>query len=111
MTIDRIVKKRLHMPRFIKRSYSEEYMSTHSLTFSSPEMTLKKFVLWLGEQVNNPRSKERVPRLMLYIEEKASSIIGKEDSNLRKRQNLYSFEIVFISVLIFSVVIIVGSIY
>src|SRR5207244_3220997 len=43
---------------------------------------LKKFVLWLGEQVNNSRSKERVPRLMLYIEEKASSIIGKEDSNL-----------------------------
>ena len=28
---------------------TEEYMSTHSLTFSTPEMTLKKFALWLGD--------------------------------------------------------------
>ena len=58
-------------------------MSTHSLTFSTPEMTLKKFVLWLGEQVTNPSSKEQVPRLMLYIEEKTTNNIrGKENPNL-----------------------------
>src|ERR671938_1016615 len=70
------------MKAFNGRAASEEYMSTHSLTFSTPEMTLKKFVLWLGEQVTNPSSKERVPRLMLYIEEKTTSTMGKEDSNL-----------------------------
>jgi hypothetical protein len=68
---------------FNGRAASEEYMSTHSLTFSTPEMTLKKFVLWLGEPVSHPGSKERVPRLMLYIEEKTSSRgIRKEDSDL-----------------------------
>lgn len=70
------------MKAFNGRAASEEYMSTHSLTFSTPEMTLKKFVLWLGEQVTNPSSKERVPRLMLYIEEKTTNTIGKENSNL-----------------------------
>ena len=70
------------MKAFNGRAASEEYMSTHSLTFSTPEMTLKKFVLWLGEQVTNPSSKERVPRLMLYIEEKTTNTVGKENSNL-----------------------------
>jgi len=70
------------MKAFNGRAASEEYMSTHSLTFSTPEMTLKKFVLWLGEQVTNPSNKERVPRLMLYIEEKTTNTIGKENSNL-----------------------------
>lgn len=68
------------MKVFNGRSASEEYMSTHSLTFSTPEMTLKKFVLWLGEPVNHPKSKERVPRLLLYIEERASSGQSKQDS-------------------------------
>ncbi|AIF85328.1 hypothetical protein NTE_03299 [Candidatus Nitrososphaera evergladensis SR1] len=54
---------------FNGRSATDEYMSTHSLTFSTPEMTLKKFALWLGEQVNAP-GKGQVPRLMLYVEEK-----------------------------------------
>ena len=71
------------MKAFNGRAASEEYMSTHSLTFSTPEMTLKKFVLWLGEQVTNPSSKEQVPRLMLYIEEKTTNnTIGKENPNL-----------------------------
>jgi zinc-ribbon domain len=71
------------MKAFNGRAASEEYMSTHSLTFSTPEMTLKKFVLWLGEQVTNPSSKEQVPRLMLYIEEKTTNnTIAKENPNL-----------------------------
>ena len=47
-------------------------MSTHSLTFSTPEMTLKKFALWLGEQVTAPDSHETVPRLILFLQEKKS---------------------------------------
>lgn len=62
---------------FNGRAATEEYMSTHSLTFSTPDMTLRKFAIWLGEQVNLPGG-ERGPRLTLYIEEKG----GKKESEL-----------------------------
>jgi hypothetical protein len=55
------------MEIFNGRAATEEYMSTHSLTFSTPEMTLKKFALWLGDQVNAPGKNKPVPRLMMYI--------------------------------------------
>jgi hypothetical protein len=61
------------MKVFNARAAAEEYMSTHSLTFSTPEMTLKKFAMWLGEQVDVPGGKEgAVPRVVLYLEEKQS---------------------------------------
>ena len=61
------------MKVFNARAAAEEYMSTHSLTFSTPEMTLKKFAMWLGEQVEAPGGKEgAMPRLVLYLEEKQS---------------------------------------
>jgi hypothetical protein len=61
------------MKAFNARAATEEYMSTHSLTFSTPEMTLKKFAMWLGEQVDVPGGKEgAVPRVVLYLEEKQS---------------------------------------
>ena len=56
---------------FNGRAATEEYMSTHSLTFSTPEMTLRKYALWLGDQVNLPGGQSG-PRLLLYIEEKGS---------------------------------------
>ena len=56
---------------FNGRAATEEYMSTHTLTFSTPDMTLRKFAIWLGEQVNLPNG-ERGPRLTLYLEEKGS---------------------------------------
>jgi hypothetical protein len=55
------------MEIFNGRAATEEYMSTHSLTFSTPEMTLKKFALWLGDQINVPGKNKTVPRLMVYI--------------------------------------------
>lgn len=61
---------------FNGRTATDDYMSTHSLTFSTPEMTLRKFALWLGEQVSAQGGKEQVPRLMLYIQEKGA----KKDS-------------------------------
>lgn len=61
---------------FNGRAATDEYMSTHSLTFSTPEMTLRKFALWLGEPVSLPGG-ERGPRLLLYLEEKG----GKKDSD------------------------------
>ena len=62
---------------FNGKAATEEYMSTHSLTFSTPDMTLRKFALWLGEQVSLP-SGERGPRLGLYLEEKSE----KKESDL-----------------------------
>ena len=56
------------MKVFNGRSATDEYMSTHSLTFSTPEMTLKKFAMWLGEQVPGPDD-SRSPRLLSYIED------------------------------------------
>ena len=55
------------MEIFNGRAATEEYMSTHSLTFSTPEMTLKKFALWLGDQVNVPGKNKTEPRLLTYI--------------------------------------------
>jgi len=46
-------------------------MSTHSLTFSTPDMTLRKFAIWLGEQVDLTNG-ERGPRLLLYLEDRGS---------------------------------------
>ena len=62
------------MKVFNARAATDEYMSTHSLTFSTPEMTLKKFAMWLGEPINVPGSKEgAAPRMVLYLEEKVKS--------------------------------------
>jgi hypothetical protein len=61
---------------FNGRSATEEYMSTHSLTFSTPDMTLRKFAIWLGDQVNLADG-ERGPRLLLYIEDSMSKKEGE----------------------------------
>src|SRR3989449_10097855 len=62
---------------FNGRAATEEYMSTHSLTFSTPEMTLRKYALWLGEPVNLPGG-EHGPRPLLDLEEKG----GKKEPDL-----------------------------
>ena len=54
------------MKVFDGKSAAEEYMSTHTLTFSTPEMTLKKFIVWLSEIVEN--NGEKVPRITLYLQ-------------------------------------------
>ena len=64
------------MKVFDGRSATEEYMSTHSLTFSTPEMTLKKFVFWLSEIVEH--NGEEVPRIMLFIQTRKEE---NEDQN------------------------------
>lgn len=61
------------MKIFNGRLATEDYMSTHSLTFSTPEMTLKKFALWLGEIVKDSKTNSSIPRLLLYIENKSDS--------------------------------------
>ncbi|MEM2759255.1 MAG: zinc ribbon domain-containing protein [Nitrososphaerales archaeon] len=72
------------MKVFNGKMAAEHYMSTHTLTYSTPEMTLKKFAYWLGELVDiscnmekdkcpnedGLHPKHRVPRLMTFIEAK-----------------------------------------
>lgn len=54
------------MQVFDGKPAAEEYMSTHTLTFSTPEMTLKKFIVWLSEIVEN--NGEKVSRITLYLQ-------------------------------------------
>ena len=62
---------------FNGRAATDDYMSTHSLTFSTPDLTLRKFALWLGDQVSL-NGGEHGPRLLLYLEEKGA----KKESEL-----------------------------
>lgn len=63
---------------------AEQYMSMHTLAYSTPETILRKFAYWLGDLVDidcdlqaekcpnedGMHPKHRVPRLMLYLEKK-----------------------------------------
>ena|SRR5919202_1902902 len=75
------------MKIFNGRLATEDYMSSHSLTFSTPEMTLKKFALWLGEQVNDPKNNISAPRLLLYIEDRIESNQSSQSSKDKSNFN------------------------
>ena len=64
------------MKAFDGKSAVEQYMSTHSLGYSTPDLTLKEFVLWLCDKVDDPNGKENIPRVMLYLKEKESDKSG-----------------------------------
>lgn len=50
---------------------AEDYMSNHTLTFSTPELTLMRFSFWLGDMVPDPRNPgQQMPRIMAFVEEK-----------------------------------------
>ncbi len=58
------------MKVFNGKQAAEDYMSSHTLAFSTPDLTLKRFSFWLGDIVPDPKDKEQtIPRLMTYIEE------------------------------------------
>ena len=59
------------MKVFNGKKAAEDYMSSHTLTFSTPDLTLKRFSFWLGDIIPDPNNKEEtIPRLVNYIEEK-----------------------------------------
>ena len=68
------------MKAFDGRSAVEEYMSTHTLGYSTPDLMLKEFVLWLCDKVNDPKEKETIPRILLYLKEVESSKSGRDSS-------------------------------
>lgn len=46
-------------------------MSAHTLTFSTPDLTLKRFAFWLGDMVpGKSGGGEPVPRLYSYVDER-----------------------------------------
>ena len=59
------------MKVFNGKQAAEDYMSSHTLAFSTPELTLMRFSFWLGDMVPDPSNKESsMPRLMTFVEEK-----------------------------------------
>jgi hypothetical protein len=68
------------MKVFDNRSAVEEYMSTHTLGYSTPDLILKEFVLWLCEKVDDPNGKETIPRIMLYLKEEERDKSGRVSS-------------------------------
>ncbi|ABK76678.1 hypothetical protein CENSYa_0027 [Cenarchaeum symbiosum A] len=59
------------MEIFDGRKAAEEYMSAHTLTFSTPDLTLKRFAFWLGDMIPAPDNKEVMkPRIYSFVEEK-----------------------------------------
>jgi hypothetical protein len=83
------------MKAFDGRSAVEEYMSTHSLGYSTPDLILKEFVLWLCEKVDDPNGKENIPRIMRYLkeeeeEEEENSGKSGRDSSRTYISNLFN---------------------
>ena len=46
------------MKIFDGRKAAEDYMAAHTLTFSTPDLTLKRFAFWLGDMVPDPENKD-----------------------------------------------------
>jgi ribosomal protein L40E len=79
------------MKAFDNRSAVEEYMSTHTLGYSTPDLILKEFVLWLCEKVDDPNGKEEnIPRIMLYLKEEEERGKGGRDSSQTSISNLFN---------------------
>ena len=59
------------MKVFEGKKAAEDYMSTHTLAFSTPELTLMRFSFWLGDIVPDRNNKDQTfPRIMTFVEEK-----------------------------------------
>lgn len=56
---------------FDGRKAAEDYMSAHTLAFSTPDLTLKRFAFWLSDMVPDPSGKEgSIPRIDTFVQEK-----------------------------------------
>ena len=46
------------MKVFNGKKAANDYMSAHTLAFSTPELTLMRYSFWLGDMVKDPEGKE-----------------------------------------------------
>jgi zinc-ribbon domain len=76
------------MNKFDGRSAVKDYMSSHPLSYSTPDLILKEFVIWLCEQIDDPvEGKEKIPRIMLYSKLEEQESISSYDTNKDSSQN------------------------
>ena len=58
------------MEVFDGKKAAQEYMSKHTLAFSTPELTLMRFAFWLGDSVPDPDNEGKgIPRMMTFMTE------------------------------------------
>ncbi len=59
------------MEVFDGKEAAQDYMSKHTLAFSTPELTLMRFAFWLGDSVPDPKNEksEGIPRMMTFLTE------------------------------------------
>ncbi len=58
------------MEVFDGKKAAQDYMSKHTLAFSTPELTLMRFAFWLGDTVPDPKNKENtLPRMLTFMME------------------------------------------
>ena len=59
------------MEVFDGKKAAQDYMSKHTLAFSTPELTLMRFAFWLGDSVPDPKNEkpEGIPRMMTFLTE------------------------------------------
>ncbi len=58
------------MEVFDGKKAAQDYMSTHTQAFSTPELTLMRFAFWLGDTVPDPKNKENtLPRMLTFMTE------------------------------------------
>jgi hypothetical protein len=58
------------MEGFDGKKAAQDYMSKHTLAFSTPELTLMRFAFWLGDSVPDPKNEGKgIPRMMTYLVE------------------------------------------
>ena len=58
------------MEVFDGKKAAQDYMSKHTLAFSTPELTLIRFSFWLGDSVPDPKNEGKgIPRMMTYLTE------------------------------------------
>jgi len=56
------------MEVFDAKKAAQDYMSKHTLAFSTPELTLMRFAFWLGDSVPDPTNKEKsIPRMLTFL--------------------------------------------
>ncbi len=58
------------MEVFDGKKAAQDYMSKHTLAFSTPELTLMRFAFWLGDSVPDPKNEGKgIPRMMTFLTE------------------------------------------
>ena len=56
------------MEVFDDKKAAQDYMSKHTLAFSTPELTLMRFAFRLGDSVPDPKNEGKgIPRMMTYL--------------------------------------------